>query len=111
MATVENRVKEVIQFYVRTNYDAYLKNNKIQIIPSEEIETVVRNLYIERRDHLKGFVKTSLRELMKDDYPGDLVILNILVSVFEDDDYCINRLVKEIKLYQQGVTGQRYDHS
>ena len=111
MATVETRVKEVIHFYVKTNYEAYLKNNNIKTIPSEEIETVVRNLYTDRRDHLKGFVKESLKKIMKDDYPGDLVILNILVSVFEDDEYCINRLVKEIKLYQQGVLGQRYDHS
>jgi len=111
MPTVETRIKEVIQFYVKTNYEAYLENNRLKTIPTDQIESVVRNIYTERRDHLKVFVKESLKKIMKEDYPGDLVILNILVSVFEDDEYCINRLVKEIKLYQQGVLGQKYDHS
>lgn len=111
MPTVETRIKEVIQFYVKTNYEAYLENNRLKTIPTDQIESVVRNIYTERRDHLKVFVKDSLKKIMKEDYPGDLVILNILVSVFEDDEYCINRLVKEIKLYQQGVLGQKYDHS
>lgn len=111
MATLETRIKEVIHFYVKTNYEAYLTNNRLKTIPNDQIESVVRQLYNERREHLKGFVKASLKKMMQDDYPGDLVILNVLVSVFEDDEYCINRLVKEIKLYQQGVLGERYDHS
>ena len=111
MATLETRIKEVIHFYVKTNYEAYLENNRLKTIPNDQIESVVRQLYNDRREHLKGFVKESLKQMMKDDYPGDLVILNVLVSVFEDDEYCINRLVKEIKLYQQGVLGERYNHS
>jgi hypothetical protein len=35
------------------------------------------------------------------DYPGDLVVLNILLSVFEDDKLCINRLIMEIRVYQE----------
>lgn len=109
MPTIETRIKEVIQFYVRTNYEAYLKNNNLKIIPTDKIEDVVKYLYKERRDHLKGFVKESLKSIMKDDYPGDLVVLNILVNVFEDDEYCINRLVKEITLYQQGLQEQEQE--
>ena len=109
--SLQKNIRDLIHFYVKTNYEAYLTNNRLKTIPNDQIEGVVRQLYNERREHLKGFVKASLKKMMKDDYPGDLVILNVLVSVFEDDEYCINRLVKEIKLYQQGVLGERYDHS
>ena len=46
------------------------------------------------------FVKQSLKQMLHDDYPGDLVVLNILINVFEDDEYCINRLELEIRDYQ-----------
>jgi hypothetical protein len=100
MATIETRIKELIQFYVRTNYEDYLKENSLQVISNEDIPDVITQLYTDRKDHLKGFIKGSLRQLMENDYPGDLVVLNILISVFEDDQLCINRLIMEIKVYQ-----------
>ena len=37
---------------------------------------------------------------MKDDYIGDLALLNICNEIFEDDELCINRLTLEIKNFQ-----------
>ena len=101
MTTIETRIKELIQFYVRTNYEDYLKENSLQLISDEDIPDVITKLYTDRKDHLKGFIKESLRQLMENDYPGDLAVLNILISVFEDDQLCINRLIMEIKVYQE----------
>ena len=59
---------------------------------------------------IKIFIKESLKQLMGQDYPGDLVILNVLINVFEDDELCVNRLIMEIKIHQQGGEGQTYDY-
>ena len=36
-----------------------------------------------------------------DEYPGDQTIKNIILNIFQDDDYCQNRIIVEIRLYQQ----------
>ena len=100
MTTIETRIKELIQFYVRTNYENYLKERSITLIPDEDIPAIVTELYTNRKDHLRIFLKESLKQLMGSEYPGDLPVLNILVSAFEDDQLCINRLIMEIQVYQ-----------
>lgn len=105
MPTLETRIQELIQFYVKTNYENYLREKSMKCIPSDKIREVVTTLYTNRKEHLKDFVKQSLRSLLKDEYPGDLVILNILLTVFEDDTLCINRVIMEVELHQQSVSG------
>jgi hypothetical protein len=101
MPTIETRVKELIHFYVKTNYENYLTERSIKVIPEADIPTIVTELYTNRKDHLRVFIKESLKQLMGRDYPGDLPVLNILVSVFEDDQLCVNRLIMEITVYQE----------
>ena len=91
MPTLETRIQELIQFYVKSNYENYLRENSLKCIPTEKVREVVTSLYTDRKEHLKDFIKLSLKSLLKDDYPGDLVVLNIILSVFEDDALCINR--------------------
>jgi hypothetical protein len=100
---LEKQIKDLIFFYVRTNYDNYLTENNIRTIPDNEITSVITALYSERKEHIQKFIKESLIKLYEnsmDKYPGDLVILNILTDIFSDDNLCINRIVKEINLYQ-----------
>ena len=101
MTSLERNIKELIQFYVRENYNDYLQQNSLEYIEDDNIESVVKQIYTERKEHLKTFVKESLKELMKDNPPNDLIVNNILIDVFRDDDFCINRIVIEIKLFQQ----------
>jgi len=101
MPTIEIRIKELIQFYVRTNYENYLKETSTTLIPDKDIPAIITALYTDRKDHIRIFIKESLKQLMGSEYPGDLPVLNILVSVFEDDQLCINRLIMEIKVYQE----------
>jgi len=109
--SIQKNIKELIFFYVKQNYDNYLKVNKIEYISDDKITEVITSLYLERKDHLKEFVKSSLKQIMKDKYPGDLIILNILVDIFSDDELCKNRLIIEIKLHQQQITNGINDYS
>ena len=101
MSTLENNIKELIQFYVRENYEQYLKDKNIDSIPEKDIREAVEILYTTRKEHLKQFVKESLKVIMKDNPPQDIIVNNIFIDVFRDDDFCINRIVFEINSYQK----------
>jgi len=98
--TASKLIQDLILFYVKENYNHYLVTNEIEKIPDDQIKNVVRSIYSDKKPHLKDFLKGSLKELMKDDYIGDLALLNICNEIFEDDELCINRLTLEIKNYQ-----------
>ena len=104
MCSLENRIKDLIQFYVRTNYEQYLTEHKLTLIPESHLEPIITQLYDDRKDHLKVFIKQSLQTLLQSEYPGDLVVLNILTSIFEDDTLCRNRLLLEVKLHQESLS-------
>ena len=102
MSKLERTIKDLIIFYVKENYNNYLKENNLSIIREDnKLKEVIETLYNSKKDHLKQFLKDSLKELLKDDYPGDLVINNICYEIFEDDDLCKNRVFVEIKIHQE----------
>tara|TARA_B100000989_G_C19217274_1_gene334358 strand:+ start:65 stop:379 length:315 start_codon:yes stop_codon:yes gene_type:complete len=101
MSKLERTVKDLVIFYVKENYNNYLKENKIEKIEKEKIKSVISDLYYPKKDHLKQFVKESMKELWKDEYPGDLVIDNIFFSIYQDDKFNINRICVEIELHQE----------
>ena len=114
MATLETRIKEVIHFYVKTNYEKYLTDNNIKIIPESEIDNIIHSLYDDRKSHIQVFILDSLKTLYKDkteEYPGDRTVKNILLNIFQDDELCKNRLSSEIKLHQQKMRGYKNDFS
>ena len=99
----EKLVQDLILFYVKENYNIYLKEKQLIKIPDSSLDNVISELYSQRKDHLKGFIKSSLKEIMKDDYVGDLVINNMLIDIFRDEELCRNRIKLEIIEYQKSV--------
>ena len=99
----EKLVQDLILFYVKENYNTYLKEHSVEFISEDKLDTVINDLYSERKDHLKEFIKTSLKKIMGDDYPGDLLINNMLIDIFRDDQLCKNRIKLEITEYQKSM--------
>ena len=97
----EKLIQDLIMFYVKENYNNHLLEHNITLIPEEELESVIENLYSQRKDHLKGFIKESLKKIMGDEYIGDLVVNNLLIDIFRDDELCKNRIKLEISEYQK----------
>ena len=93
-------IKDLVIFYIKTNYEEYLKSNSINKIEDDKIPGVVDSLYTEKKEHLRGFILNSMREMLKSNYPGDLPINAILNDVFIDDEFNKTKLVDEIKTYQ-----------
>ena len=94
-------IQDLILFYVKENYNKYLEENELQIIPEKDIESVISQLYLGKKQHIQVFLKSSLQQLMKDEYIGDQTLSNICREIFSDDELCKNRLVMEIKNYQK----------
>tara|TARA_B100001287_G_C22469437_1_gene428899 strand:+ start:251 stop:601 length:351 start_codon:yes stop_codon:yes gene_type:complete len=112
--SLQKNIRDLIHFYVKTNYEAYLSENDIKIIPEEEIEGVIKKLYDDRKTHIQEFILESLKTLYKDkmdEYPGDNTIKNILLNIFQDDELCKTRLISEIKLHQQRMKDGKSDYN
>ena len=94
-------IKDLVIFYVKENYKSYLKEHNINVIESKDLDTVINQLYTQKKEHLKQFIKSSMKELLKNEHPGDLIINNIIIDIFTDDELCKQTLKTEIKLYQK----------
>lgn len=104
MSTLSSLIRELITFYVKTNYEKYLSTKNINKIPNDEISTVINELYTNKKDHLKGFIHNSLKELLKEEYESKKSNINLIVTnIFQDDEICIDKLKSEIILHQKSV--------
>lgn len=99
--TPEKLVQDLIMFYVKENYNNYLSYKNINIIPEKDLDSVINSLYSDRKEHLKIFIKESLKKIMGEDYIGDLLVNNMLIDIFRDDELCKNRIKIEIVEYQK----------
>ena len=111
--SLQKNIRDLIFFYVKTNYNEYLKKQNIKIIDENKIDKIINSLYDDRKEHIQIFIKDSLKQLYEskmDEYPGDQTIINILLNIFQDDELCKNRLSIEIKLHQQKLRGNKNDY-
>lgn len=112
--SLQKHIRDLIFFYVKTNYNEYMTSNEIKVIPESDIDNVIHTLYDERKEHIKVFIQSSLKKLYEskqDEYPGDHTVNNLLLNIFQDDELCKNRLSVEIKLHQQKMRGENNDYS
>ena len=100
MCSLEKRIRDLIHFYIKENYNHYLNSNQITEIKEEDIPNVVDTLYTEKKDNIQVFVKDSLKIMLQDEMPKEFIINNLLSEIFRDDELCKNRLIMEIKLHQ-----------
>ena len=96
-------IKELIIFYIKTNYNNYLSENNVEFIEEKNIKDVVTELYSENKEHLRNFILTSMKKMLKEECPTDLIINNILNDIYNDDSLNIQTLVNEISLYQKNM--------
>ena len=109
--SLQKNIKDLIYFYFKSNYDNHLKENNIKCIEESKIDSIISELFESRKEHIKQFIKQSLQKLLKDEYPGDQIINNLLLNIFYDEELCKNRLIVEIKLHQQQIKDGKQDYS
>ena len=92
-------IKELIEKFIYDMYLEYLNNNNILFVKSENIKTIISELYTENIKNIKTYVRNSLKASMHDEYPSGSVE-NILLDIFQDRDINIIKLAKVIDDYQ-----------
>ena len=102
-AKAQKLIQDLILFFVKENYNKYLSDNQIKKIQDDQIELVVKKIYKEKKSNIKEFLTTSLKKIMGEDYIGDLFVNNICIDIFRDDQLCTNRIILEIKNYQNNI--------
>tara|TARA_B110001469_G_C9627119_1_gene313168 strand:+ start:1430 stop:1747 length:318 start_codon:yes stop_codon:yes gene_type:complete len=101
MATIDSLIKDLTIFYVKTNYENYLKENNLTSISDNNIKEVVNLIYNkDKQEHLIQFIINSLKELLKDESPTESIIRSMLLGVMDDEEFCKQKLITEIKIYQ-----------
>ena len=101
MANLLINIKELISFYIKVNYEDYLEKNELKIIEESKIKDIVFEMFDSKKEHMKDFVKKTLKDMLKDEYSGDSNIDNIFREILQDKDFCVNKIFTEIKIYQQ----------
>lgn len=101
MSSLIENIKELLIFYVKTNYENYLEQNKIKKIKDEDVASIVKSIYESRKQHSKDFVKTSLKQILKSgEYPGDSQIDLLLRDIYDDEILLLKKLENQIIEYQ-----------
>ena len=98
--SLQEKIKNIIFYFIKKQYNNYLKLNKIKYIPDDNLNNVVNNLYNTKRKEIKQFIRACLKEMMGKNYPGALVE-NIIYDIFQDEGLAKNRVILEISNYQQ----------
>jgi hypothetical protein len=110
MCSLEKRIRDLIHFYVKENYNNYLTTNNIKSILESDIPNVVEMIYEQKKEHIQVFVTDSLKIMLKDEMPQEYIINNLLSDIFRDDTLCKNRLIIEIKVHQQKLLTGKVDY-
>ena len=98
MTSLLVHIRSLLSFYIEINYNKYLKENNISKIDDDKIKSIITELYYDKKDHAIEFIKISLKELLKEEYPGDQQLTNILNR--SEDELNIIRIITEIELNQ-----------
>jgi len=97
MTSIDVHIKELLIFYIETNYNSHLKQENKDKLSDEEIKEYVTKTYHDKREHAISFVKSSLKILLTTDYPGDSSVTTIITNQ-DDHNLNIHTIIEEIKI-------------
>ena len=100
---LQRTIKELIEFYVKINYEKHLEVNNIVCIKKEDIRQVINKFYDgeDRKKHIKTFVLNGLQKMSEKGGYCDISKVNTLLNeIMSDEDIVKTRIYNEIVLYQ-----------
>ena len=92
-----DKIRRFILQYIKLKYNNYLHDHHIEYIDEGSIEEIVREMYLNNKEALKTYILDSF----KDNTYTRLMLEDSILEIFDDEDLCVNRLVLEIRQYQQ----------
>ena len=106
---LQRTIKELIEFYVKINYEKHLEVNNITCIERADIILVIDKFYDgeERKKHIKTFVLNGLQKMSANGGHCDISKVDTLLDeVMSDNNMVKTRVYNEIVLYQESKQKQ-----
>ena len=100
MTNLANMVKDITYFYIKYYYEKQLTDTNQTKLTENELKTMINNLYFEKSNDLKKYIRDTLKENLKDLY-SSFSVENILLEMFSDPELSKHRVFLEIMEYQK----------
>jgi len=100
-----NTIKNITFYFIKQHYNKYLEERELEKIPKDEISSVVDQLYTDKEQELKKYIRGTMRKNFPDydqNFTMKTTTEEIILEMFEDPDFSKNRLAIEIENYQEG---------
>tara|TARA_B100000123_G_scaffold269728_1_gene246352 strand:+ start:454 stop:837 length:384 start_codon:yes stop_codon:yes gene_type:complete len=103
-----NTIRNITFHFVKVHYNKYLEENKLNKIEPDKIPNVVNELYEEKEQDLKKYIRGTMRKNFPD-YDKNFTLKTsteeIILEMFDDPDFSKNRIIIEIENYQRQIQG------
>ena len=92
-------IRNIISSFVENKYKEYISDNKILFINEEILRSEIMNIYTKNLKEIKTEIRNKLKSKLGKDYES-IVVENMILEIFNDNELNINYLEKEIALIQ-----------
>ena len=101
-----NTISNITFHFIKVHYNKYLQDNNITKIDKMKLESVVNELYEEKEQELKKYIRGTMRKNFPD-YDKNFTLKTsteeILLEMFDDPEFSKNRITIEIENYQRKI--------
>ena len=103
-----NTIRNITFHFIKVHYNKYLEDNKVIKIEQDKIPDVVNDLYEEKEQDLKKYIRGTMRKNFPE-YDKNFTLKTsteeIILEMFDDPDFSKNRIIVEIENYQRQING------
>lgn len=108
--SLTNLIRDITMKYIKFYYDKKCTELKKQFMCTTEVHNFVDDMYNEKEQNLKDYIRKSLKKIYSDsneEYPLTSVE-NIMLEISSDKEFSKERVINEIFGYQKSK-GYIYD--
>tara|TARA_Y100000590_G_C15678384_1_gene998853 strand:+ start:1559 stop:1954 length:396 start_codon:yes stop_codon:yes gene_type:complete len=107
--SLPNTIRNITFHFIKVHYNKYLEDHNITKIGKEKIPDVVNELYEEKEQELKKYIRGTMRKNFPD-YDKNFTLKTsteeIILEMFDDPDFSKNRIIIEIENYQRKINSE-----
>lgn len=107
--SLPNTIRNITFHFIKVHYNKYLEEHNIAKISKEKIPEVVNELYEEKEQELKKYIRGTMRKNFPD-YDKNFTLKTsteeIILEMFDDPDFSKNRIIIEIENYQRKINSE-----
>ena len=101
-----NTIRNITFHFIKVHYNKYLEDHNLKKIGQEKIPEVVNELYEEKEQELKKYIRGTMRKNFPD-YDKNFTLKTsteeIILEMFDDPEFSKNRIIIEIENYQRKI--------